>query len=428
MPRSLHLKGIIMHGINLGLGRAVNSYRLSPPVTYNFLSEELPSGAVFTRASAATDVINGVLTDFSSGEPRVSAYNGFLSEVARTNSLRNGEAQGAVTGVIGSGGALPSNWNDVNTLDLVREIVGSGVVNGFSYLDIRLSGTPAAGNYDLLFDTNTQVAAASGQKWTGSFYIGLMSGSLSGISSVNVRVSGYNAGVELEGTSQALTPVIDPARYSVIRTLGDASTSQVMVGLRVEVTAAAVDATFRIAACQLEQGHGATSYIRTSGAAAMRAADVLYIPTSEIPGFNNVGTVVFSGITAKFLDPSTSQFFGNLTKHPANNDQHRFFKDPANFSYMHYQGLVGYGATAFSETNKSPDTGLGQAFSVGASWALGPGNVKVNVNGGTPTSLTLGTLPSGCTRLYIGCRAEGTNQLGGYTRQVDYYNTNRSDI
>ena len=51
----------------------------------NFLSSALPSGATFARASSATDIINGTLTSFASGEARISAANGYLSELSRTN-------------------------------------------------------------------------------------------------------------------------------------------------------------------------------------------------------------------------------------------------------------------------------------------------------------------------------------------------------
>ena len=124
-----------MYGINLGLGKA-SGPKSPPPAIYNFMASGLPSGVTYSRTGAATDVINGVLSDFSAGTARVSTYNGLLIEEGRTNSLRNGEAQGAVVGIIGSGGELPTNWNVVNTVGLTLEVISSGTINGFNYIDL----------------------------------------------------------------------------------------------------------------------------------------------------------------------------------------------------------------------------------------------------------------------------------------------------
>jgi len=394
-----------------------------PTLSLNFLSSTAPANTVFTRATVATDVINGVLTDFASGAPRVSAANGYLSEISRTNSIRNGECGGSVTGTPGT---LPTNWTDVNTVGLTREIVGQGTVSGFSYVDIRISGTPSAGTYSLLTEDTAQIVASSGQRWSASLYAAIISGSLTGITSTSVRVSGRNAGAETEGTSQSISLTVDPTRVSAIRTLNNASTTRVIAQFDVVVTAVAIDATFRISSVQCELGYGSTSYIRTTSTAVTRNADVMYITTANIPSYNSVGTLIMVGKTAPFFGPD-AQTYAYFTNNPVASDEHRFFKDPSNFNYTHYQGLVNYGGTAFAETNKPPDLGIGQPFNIGASWALGASNVRVNVNGQTPTTLTLSSLPS-CNRLYIGATSAGAGQFCGYMQRIDYYPINRTDV
>src|ERR1044072_2556096 len=76
------------------------------------------SDLTFTRALAAyAEDAGGVYTQFGSGAPRIT-NKGFLIEEARTNSIRNNSAQGATIGVVGSGGALPTNWNTQNVAGL----------------------------------------------------------------------------------------------------------------------------------------------------------------------------------------------------------------------------------------------------------------------------------------------------------------------
>jgi len=99
------------------------------------------------------------------------------------NELRNGNAVGAVAGVVGSGGVIPTGWVLSSANGLTRTIVGSGVEAGFNYVEIRFAGTPTA-NASLAFDNSNSIVCAEGESWTGSFYYRQTAGSLANITAV----------------------------------------------------------------------------------------------------------------------------------------------------------------------------------------------------------------------------------------------------
>ena len=194
-------------GLFHGLTRQQND---SPSLSLDLRGSSLDARVTFSRASAATDVIAGTLQTYSTDQPRLS-NNGLLIEEPRTNSLRNGQASG-------SAGSLPTSWGITNAAGLTATY-STVVQNGFTCLRVALSGTPTASAWGLRFESPTQIAAAQNQVWTGSFYHRLAAGSLSNISSLELRV----AGVASSGT--AFTPSSTLARASHTRTLSDAGTA-----------------------------------------------------------------------------------------------------------------------------------------------------------------------------------------------------------
>lgn len=242
----------------------------------------------FTRASNATFFsASGVLQTASNDQPRFDHSStgsslGLLIEESRTNSIRNSQAGGSTNGVIGSGGALPTNWNASGhtTNGVSTEIIGTGTESGLAYVDIKISGTPTSSATAFFnIESTSQVVAANGQTWTHSAYFKLTAGSVSN-TTIKVGVSGRLVGggvVSGQETLQTLVPVLSALvsqRYSATRTFSSASVERVLPYFQVEYTSGqAIDLTLRIAAPQLEQGAFPTSYIPTTTAAATRSAD-----------------------------------------------------------------------------------------------------------------------------------------------------------
>jgi len=138
----------------------------------------------FTRASyAAYHDSNGVLQLAPPDvlrpgyDPVTGNYYGSLIEGASTNFIRNPTGLGAV---VGSPGTMPTNWSIPST-GLTRQIVGTGVEDGISYVDIRQFGTTTNALNHMIFETGTAIPAVAGQQWVVSVYVRLVAGSLSGI-------------------------------------------------------------------------------------------------------------------------------------------------------------------------------------------------------------------------------------------------------
>lgn len=215
-------------------------------------------------------------------DPTTGECLGLLIEEQRTNSIRNNTMQGAVVGVPGT---LPTNWSITLPGGLSFAVVASGIESGVSYVDVRISGTTtASGQIFISPESTSAIVASSGQTWTASWYLSLISGSVtsSGLSVQRIDVSERDASGNLLASAQkTFIPVVAPlsrTRQSVSRTIANASAARVHSAFRIDAAnSAAIDFTIRIGMPQLEQGTLATSVIPTSTAAATRNADVATI-------------------------------------------------------------------------------------------------------------------------------------------------------
>jgi hypothetical protein len=263
----------------------------------------------FTRASGATYFdANGVLQTAANDAPRfdhdpvTGASRGLLIEEARTNSLRNSQGGGAVVGVIGSGGVMPTNWGiTANANGITSEILGTGTEDGVSYIEIKLSGTPTATSEVIAtFEPATAVVAANSQTWTQSAYFKLSGGTaanaqvyveLRARTAGGLFISGQNVETNFTPTSASLRS----QRHNVTLVTSDATVGRMLPLARVSYTSgAAIDLTLRIAAPQLELGAFATSYIPTTTAAATRSTEVATVASPNFASaYNNAGGTLF---------------------------------------------------------------------------------------------------------------------------------------
>lgn len=206
----------------------------------NFLSGALDPRVSFSRASNATQ--------FDSQGRLVWAP---------ANMSPNSGYSGAVVGVVGSGGALPTGWSTGfgGVTGLSVEVVRTGTEDGIPYIDIRLFGVAsAAGSFSLDFSSISANAASPGQSFTFSAYIVLAAGSDVSLNS-GIRVVDANPGFLVDSPTN-FRPTAGPLgmnRKSNTRVLGAGSTfvrHSIFCGLQ---TAEVIDITYRIGGLILER-------------------------------------------------------------------------------------------------------------------------------------------------------------------------------
>lgn len=251
-----------------------------------FVQKQLADVLTVARASAGTvfDAAGNLVTVAANlprfdYDPITKAFRGLLVEEQRTNSIRNSQGVGAVPGVLGSAGALPTTWNMATIAGITREVTATGTENGIPYIDVRFSGTPGVATWWFGFLTSWPTAAP-GQDWAASVFIRRIAGA--GLL-VRLLVDGFtSANAWVEGTSYVIPDdILNQSRLSrvaVSRKMAGATVEQVRHTLQFDTTVGQpIDVTFRIALPQLELGAFPTSPIITTNAAATRAADVVQV-------------------------------------------------------------------------------------------------------------------------------------------------------
>jgi hypothetical protein len=221
--------------------------------------------------------------------PTTGESLGLLVEESRTNSIRNNTMVGAVAGTPGT---LPTNWfiGGAGVGTLTQQVVGVGSAGSLSYIDIRYSGTTSTTEFKIITEANAQIAAASGQTWTGSVYTSVVSGSTANLTGVNLAVIERNSsGVFLTETSVAANTSSTLTRTTATRTFNQATTAYCNSCVQLTFNSGvAIDITLRIGLPQLEQGAFATSVIPTTTATVTRSADVASISGSNFSGWYNI--------------------------------------------------------------------------------------------------------------------------------------------
>jgi len=356
-----------------------------------------------TRASTAyADNVDGVWGPFGPGAPRIT-NKGLLVEEARTNSIRNNSMQGAAAGTPGT---IPTNWA-TGLAGLTQTIVGVGTEKGVDYLDYRFSGTASGASYlVLLFDATTAIAASASQIWTSSIFLSMVGGSQSNISSIQFNDYEYDAATVFLRNSTAICAVTSAlTRFSKPWTTG-ASTAFVRPGIFLYVTAAgAVDITIRIGWPQLELGAFVTSPIRTTSAAATRAADVIVVTSP--PAFGSAWTLYVEGYQPALVTG------GRIVQVDDGTNLQLVNNNGANFRNLF---TASGGVTQADMTAGTPVAGVNAKLASGAE----ANNFAFVANGGAPVTDVSGAVLTP-TVFHIGSSTAGAQSWNGYIRHVTYF-------
>jgi hypothetical protein len=350
-------------------------------------------------------------------DPTTLAPLGLLIEEQRTNSLRNSTGVGAV---VGTPGTAPTNWFITGTSSgITREITAIGVEDGINYIDVRFFGTASATlNHTLSTDTATQIAASSGQSWSGSFYARLVAGSLNDLT-VTTRLSSRDSGgaaLETIGTI-TLTPTsaaLKTQRAVSSGTVLNVSTAYILQQLLFAYNSGAViDATFRIGLPQLELGAFATSVIPTTTAATTRTADVATMIGDNFSNWYNQSEGTFYSVWVLGGDNTAVAVYQADDGTSANLIRNRYAAAGTSNDNVVLVSTV-------SQASLSVTSNLTLYTKYKNAMAYKANDFARSSNGDVVITDTVGSVPTALTRLVIG-NDNASSYLGGHIQNISYY-------
>lgn len=367
-------------------------------------------GWSFTRASAGYGQNSaGLLIPFASGVPRIVPGSGILIEEARTNSIRNNTVVGAVAGTPGTS---PTNWSiAVNGNSLTQQIVGTGVENGVTYIDVRFSGTTTNSNgVTITPEGGSIIAASNGQAWSYSAYISVVAGSFTNVSGAALILDQNNSGGAY--LSQLNGPAIEGSisatltRFSMTATTNNASIAFIKPYLFIHIfTGKAVDFTLRFGLPQAELGSFGTSPIITTGSTATRAADVGYIDLTVPAQWTIYGQATFPA-----NDAANNKNVGGLAAGASTANRAAIIRTAAGALQ---EFAVSGGGVVYDQTTAASGaiTAAGAISHDGTTYRAAARGVAL------PS--TVAAAPVGLSRLWLGIRTDGAaHWTNGYVPRL----------
>jgi hypothetical protein len=344
--------------------------------------------------------------------PNVLAYTnkGLRVWEARSNAIRNNSMQGAVLGVIGSGGAFPTNWGLINGPgSLSQQIVGVGTENGVDYVDYRLFGTSNQTVTRPVFEGQNVITSANGQTWAPSMFYKFVAGSLSGatldfgyfVYDASNTVLSTNHGFNLGSTFGAAGSTV-LTRYSTSSAIVDATAAYIRPIMSFNYSnGIAIDLTVRIGWPQLEQASFASPPIRTTSAAVTTAAEVVTL--THALTFGGAYSLYAAGIPAATLAYVNPQAI----------IQSDTGVDAQSVTLRRTNGI---GTASALLTGGTGGSLIGAAWSQNAAGklaaAVNAADQAISFNGGAAVTAALAALPTTPTGVHAGGQSS-TNQWDG---------------
>lgn len=382
----------------------------------------------FTRASAATRINSlGVMESVAANVPRIDydpitlAVKGLLIEEQRTNYVRNSVMAGAAVGVIGSGGATPTNMSISAGAGwtMTAEVIGFGSDGGIPYVDYRLqSASVGANNYfTLMVDSSwPTLPIAQNGVISCSAYMKLVSGSAP--SSFTFKAAELASGTSIKQDASATIAVQAGAirRYTGSIVATDASVTHFAQPSIVfsPPAGSAFDFTIRVGGLQVEIGAFSTSLIPTTGAQATRAADVANINTIS-PWYNSAeGSLYVEFVRPAIVTPdSVNRIVAQLAGISGN---HMGIVTGAASGANHRFDVV-VGGTAQAQINATNSYVAGAVAKIAAAYKQD--SFAAIHSGGSILEDSSGSIPA-VSSLKIGVNA-GVDAINGYLRKIRYF-------
>ena len=175
------------------------------------------------------------------------------------NRLPNNRGDGAVVGVLGSGGALPGGMGVTGIAAGSIEVLSLAAKNGRPNTKVRISGTPT-NNVNIIFTGSQVIPAVAGQVWTSSVWAQMTAGSVANLNPITLNTTTHAANGDFISSfaNNFIGTIGDDVRRVVSSTLVGATIAFVRSQVQLAWTSGAVDITLDISAPQLEQAGAAT--------------------------------------------------------------------------------------------------------------------------------------------------------------------------
>jgi hypothetical protein len=286
-------------------------------------------------------------------------------------------------------------------------VVGIGTENGLPYIDLRFNGTSTGISLINTFETSTSTVAATGQVWTGSFYIKTIATPSPPNSFRSIIIEYTSGGGYVRDVSPVITATSNLNRVSQTETLaGGATTARVLNGIIASLTnGATYDFTIRIAAPQMELGAYATTFIPTTTAAVTRLRDAAS-KTGITSLIGQTEGTIFLKVAVNNANLGNGVFFECIGASTA--DTLVLYIDGTN------NNLVFYNSDS-SGPVEPIETGYIPATTVKIALAYKNSDFAIYVNGVSKTISALNAVPSGLANIYL-----NSNRTGGEVAQSIY--------
>ena len=190
---------------------------------------------------------------------------------APANMIPQSSTAGAVVGVVGSGGAVPTGWAWSTATGITREVIA--VTS--NYIDVKFSGTNATGAlvYPQITALNTPVSASASEGFCGSMYVQIIDNTnVSGLAASGLKINTQylNSGAYVNEAPPSPQATTTEQRLISKGNAPASGINQVRVSLNLTIIiGGSIDITLRIGRPQLEKLDitSPKDYIETTGTA-----------------------------------------------------------------------------------------------------------------------------------------------------------------
>jgi hypothetical protein len=343
---------------------------------------------------------------------------GLLPFESRTNSVRNNTMVGATAGVVGSGGALPTNWVLNVAGGLTTTVIGTGTENGVNYVDVRFSGTSSGTDFRMSFENSTAITAADAQVWSESFYLSVVGGSKANISDFHHYMGERTAAgaAVTSGSSANFTSTLDATqrRFPYTRTLaGGGTVARVTPEFQwVMSNGAAIDITLRFGMPQMELGAFVSPVIPTSTVAVTAAA-------SNVSFISTTGQRLDRGTwVAEVTEQSGAATAAFIVSSRVDANNFIVLQKTAGLKLNAFVSAGGVTQASLSSTN---NVAAGSSYKAASAYTTDDVAARYTAALGSPSDDTSATMPTGAFSTYVGSSAGSANFFNGLITRLTYF-------